>query len=276
MDGVFVDGGKRAIWALCLLVWAPLALAAPRIAIIIDDLGHDLEQGRRAIGLPAAVTCAFLPGAPYSISLAESAFGRGKEIMLHLPMDSVDDRPLGPDGLTVGMTREQFMASLYRDLDAIPHIRGVNNHMGSLLTQLPDDMSWLMRELRRRGLYFIDSRTTRATVAQRIAQSFGLATERRNLFLDNIPTKAAIDRQFDKLLRMARRRGRVIAIGHPYPETMAVLEGRLSRLGAETDIEVVSVSDLLMRQAPGGTPDLMASRDPVSPVAGADRSPIAP
>ena len=269
-------GGKRAVWALLLLVWAPLSLAAPRIAIIIDDLGNDLHEGRRAIGLPAAVTCAFLPRAPYSVRLAESAFGRGKEIMLHLPMDSVDDRPLGPDGLTVGMTREQFLTSLYRDLDAIPHIRGVNNHMGSLLTQLPDDMDWLMRELRRRGLYFIDSRTTRATVAEQTARSFGIATDRRNLFLDNLPTRAAIERQFDKLLRMARRRGRAIAIGHPYPETMDVLEARLPGLSVETGVEVVPISDLLMRRAPAGTPDLMALRDPVPPLVGADRSSTGP
>ncbi len=269
----FAGRRRWCIRVLCLALWAPVALASPRIAIIIDDLGNDLEQGRRAVDLSAALTCAFLPGAPYSIGLAEAAFGRGKEIMLHLPMDSVDDRPLGPDGLTVGMTREQFMASLLRDLEAIPHIRGVNNHMGSLLTQLPDDMGWLMGELRRRGLYFIDSRTTRATVAERTARSFGLVTGRRRLFLDNIPTTAAIGRQFDKLLRMARRRGRAIAIGHPYPETMAVLERRLPGLEAETGIELVSVSELLLNRGRDGTPELMASRD-TRPAA--DLAPVRP
>ncbi len=237
------------------VAWAALLSAAPRVAIIIDDLGNDLEAGRRVARLPAAVTCSFLPATPYGAMLARLAHALDKEVMLHLPMDSIDDRPLGRHGLTVGMTRKQFMASLRHDLDAIPHVIGVNNHMGSLLTQLPENMVWLMAELRRRGLYFIDSRTTRATVAQDTARSFGIVSGRRDVFLDNVPTVEAVDRQFDKLLAMARRRGRAIAIGHPYPATVEVLERRLRR----PEVEVVPVSALLTDGAGSWTPDLVAS-----------------
>ncbi len=245
-----------------LLCFSPVLFAQPRIAIIIDDLGYNAVDDRAIVDLPGAVTCAFLPAAPYSRILAEEAHRQGKEVMLHLPMDSIDDRPLGHAGLTVGMSRRQFVSALRRDLQAIPHISGVNNHMGSLLTQLPDNMVWLMNELRRWPLFFIDSRTTSDTVAQQFAESMGVPVQRRDVFLDNIPTLAAIDRQFEKLLLLARRRGQAVAIGHPYPQTLALLQSRLARL-AEEGVELVSVSHLLNGDLRTPQPYMAASERPI-------------
>ena len=135
-----------------------LAGDRPRIAIIIDELGDNLVNGLRAVRLSGDVTCSFLPFAPYTTGLARQAHFQDKEVMVHLPMDSLDDRRLGPGGLTVGMVRARFTQVLRADLKAVPYATGINNHMGSLLTQLPENMAWLMAELRRHPLYFVDSR----------------------------------------------------------------------------------------------------------------------
>ncbi|NIR58018.1 MAG: divergent polysaccharide deacetylase family protein, partial [Gammaproteobacteria bacterium] len=194
----------------------------PVVAIVLDDLGPGWRQGRRAVTLPGAVTCAFLPHTPHAQGLARLAHAEGKEVMLHLPMQPVDARPLGPGGLILDMTRAAFVRRLRDDLRAVPHVRGVNNHMGSLLTRHPGHMAWLMRELGRGRLYFVDSRTTAATVARRLARERGVRNTERDVFLDNRRSPGAIRAQLHALLAQARRRGTATAIGHPYPETLAV------------------------------------------------------
>jgi len=223
------------------------ALAAdhPRIAIIIDDLGDNLVNGLRAVRLSGDVTCSFLPFAPYTKDLARQAHFQDKEVMLHLPMDSLDDRHLGPGGLKVGMLRDRFVKVLREDLRAVPYATGVNNHMGSLLTQLPENMEWLMTELQRYPFYFVDSRTTRSTVARNYAMSWGIPSQKRDVFLDNRQTRPAIIRQFRRLLAIAKARGQAVAIGHPYDVTLDVLEEWLPRLARDEGVELVHVSRLL-------------------------------
>jgi polysaccharide deacetylase 2 family uncharacterized protein YibQ len=142
------------------------------------------------------------------------------------------------------MTRAQFIQTLQRNIASVPHVVGVNNHMGSLLTRDPTAMRWLMSELRADGLFFIDSRTTDATVAERVASENLLATSRRHVFLDNTPRESEIKRQLAQLLRKARSQGRAIGIAHPYPETLAVLREELPKL-KQQGIELVSVSELI-------------------------------
>ena len=221
------------------------------IAIIIDDLGDNLSYGLRAVRLPGEVTCAFLPHTLYARQLAVAAHRRDKEVMLHLPMESEDGQYPGPGTLSLNMTQSEFIRTFRDDLASIPYVAGVNNHMGSLVTRHPGHMSWLMQEINRRGdLYFVDSRTTEATVAQRVAQESGVPNLRRNVFLDNDLHPEAIARQFAHLLKLAKRRGSAVAIGHPHPATLRFLKNQLPHL-SEQGIQLVSISQLIdLKQHP--------------------------
>jgi len=203
----------------------------PAITIIIDDIGFYLGRGHRALQLPGDLTYAILPHARHGRELAEMAHTLGKEVILHLPMQPEHNRRVDEGALSQIQTRQQFLGTLREDLRRIPYIRGVNNHMGSLLTQQNRQMHWLMQELSlHEGLYFIDSRTTPKSVGYQQAQRQGLASLRRNVFLDNDIDTAAINRQFIKLLSIARLRGTAVAIGHPYLQTLAYLENILPAL----------------------------------------------
>lgn len=229
----------------------PLSHPQPSIALIIDDIGDNLSHGLRAVRLPGIVTCAFLPHTAFAQQLAVSAHKHNKEVMLHLPMESEDGRPPGPGALTLEMSRAEFIRTFQTDLAAIPYAAGINNHMGSLITRHPGHMSWLMQEIKRRGdLFFVDSRTTEATVAQRVAQESGVPNLRRDIFLDNDQKPKAIAEQFSQLLALARRRGSAVAIGHPHLATLRFLEEQLPRLRDE-GIQLVSVSQLInLKQHP--------------------------
>lgn len=227
-----------------------------RIAIIIDDLGYHLGRGQRAIDLPADITLSILPHAPNSKALAISAHDLGKEIMLHTPMSNTAGKPLDAGALTNSMNREQLVDTLRENIAAVPHVSGVNNHMGSLLTQQADPMHWLMSELIEQKLFFIDSRTSADSLAFEVARDYALPSLKRDVFLDHQRDTAFIESQFDQLLRIAHKRGWALAIGHPYPETLALLEKRLPQLSQE-GVEVVNVSSLLQNQRMiAASPDL--------------------
>lgn len=236
------------LFLLCGLGMAHAAQPPPAVSIIIDDIGPALRPGQRAIGLPGPVAFAFLPHTPHSVTLAELAAQRDKEVLLHLPMQAIQDGPLGPGAVTLDMDRVQFSKAVAAALAAIPHRSGVNNHMGSLLTQHPGHMTWLMQDLKQRGdLFFVDSRTSAQTVAEQMAQEQGVPVLRRHVFLDHDPTPQAVEAEFERLLALARRQGEAIAIGHPYPSTLDVLERRLPAL-AEQGIELISLQEMLARQ----------------------------
>lgn len=215
-----------------------------KIALIIDDLGYQQVAGERALALPGAVTYSFLPQTPFARKLASKAHQLNKEVMLHQPMESDNGNRLGNGALTLDMSRVQFTRILQHNLASIPYVAGVNNHMGSLLTRDPTAMRWLMSELRAGGLFFIDSRTTDATVAERVARANLIATSRRHVFLDNTPDEIEIRRQLRQLLKMARTQGHAIGIAHPYPQTLAVLHQELPKLNQQ-GIELVPVSELI-------------------------------
>ena len=213
----------------------------PAIAIIIDDLGEQWQAGKRTIELHSDITLAILPFTTHGRRLAEIALQQGREVMLHAPMEPLS-HPAWRNGLTRGMTEMELRGELQRMLDALPPISGVNNHMGSALTQEREMMDWVMAELAPRGLFFIDSRTTPASRALSAAQAHAIPSARRDIFLDNVRTEDAIAQQFHALLKLARERGQAIAIGHPYPETLNFLEKALADLD---DVRLVPVSHLL-------------------------------
>jgi len=222
----------------------PLA-DSPQIAIIIDDLGNRLHDGQRVVRLPGQVTLSIMPFTPFARRLALLAHHNHREIMLHLPMESVDERYLGRGGLDEAMNENAFDQTLQASLEAVPDIAGVNNHMGSRLTQDATRMGWFMDGLLRHGeLYFVDSRTTARSQADTVARQYGLEHARRDVFLDDDRSPASLQKQWNKLLRLARRQGSAIAIGHPYPETIHFLQQVLPTLANER-LELVPVSALL-------------------------------
>lgn len=220
-------------------------ISAPaKIVLIIDDMGNSLDLGHRAISLHGAINYAFLPHRPHSKSLAKLAHKQTKEILLHLPMSNLSDNPTGAGTLKPSMNRQQFLNELHANIASVPHVKGLNNHTGSLLTQLRQPMDWLMSSLKQQQLYFIDSRTSPRTVAAKIATQHHLPILKRDVFLDNIREKSAIDKQFRRLIDLAKKQGVAVAIGHPYPETLAYLEDMLPRL-ADMGITLTRASDLL-------------------------------
>jgi len=217
----------------------------PAISIIIDDLGNLRDRGLRAIHLPGAITYAFLPHTPHARELANLANRLNKEVMLHLPMEAIERKRLGPGGLTLDMTRQQFLRQLRDDIAAVPHLAGINNHMGSLLTQDLGYMRWLMQELDKHDeLYFVDSYTTKTSVAIQAANENWVPNIRRDVFLDSDRDPVKIRAELRRTVRLARKYGIALAIGHPYPETLEVLEQELPRLAAE-GVDILPVSQLL-------------------------------
>ena len=240
---------RSVVVSLLLAVPTTQAAETPaRIAIIIDDLGYQLEAGERTVALPGPVACAVLPLTPRGEHLAEEAWRNGKEVLLHLPLEAQTATQPEPGGLELDMSRQQLAATFDEAFYAVPYAIGVNNHRGSLLTRHPGHMRWLMEEIRGRGgLFFVDSFTTHESVALKLARESGVPAIRRDVFLDNDRAPAQISKQFERLKRLAKARGLAVAIGHPYPETLTLLEEELPRL-ADEGIELIKLSLLVSLQ----------------------------
>lgn len=236
---------------LTLVGQAAMAAAPARIAIIIDDLGYALDAGRRAIDLPGPVAYAILPDTPRGRTLAATAHAHGKEILLHMPFEAANfDGAVEPDVIMIDMDRADFERVFDRAIRSVPFAIGVSTHRGSLLTRHPGYMEWLMDAiLQHHCMFFIDSYTTPESVALRIAGEAGVKAARRDVFLDDDRSGRALEHEFERLKSLARERGRAIAIGHPYPETLDMLERRLPTLAGE-GYELVPVSSIVA-QAPG-------------------------
>jgi len=242
---------------LALPVWAATAADKPAlISIIIDDLGNNLHHGQRAIALPGAITYSVLPFTPFGKQLAKQAHQQGKEVMLHLPMDNSHGRPLGPGGLTFKQERPIFEQQMAQAIAATPYVSGINNHMGSGLTTSNERMQWLMQALKDYPLYFVDSRTSVASVAARTALALEIPTLKRDIFLDHEATAEFTEQQFNRLIKKARIKGNAVAIGHPYPSTLDYLEKILPQLES-LGVQLVSPSHLLALQ---NTPQLIAKK----------------
>jgi polysaccharide deacetylase 2 family uncharacterized protein YibQ len=230
---------------LGILAAAPVVADGPRVTVIIDDLGYSLDAGLRTVGLPGPVVCAILPQTPRSMLLGELANDRGKEVLLHLPLEALDPTVAGEPGLIrLDSTRRALGETFSENLASVPFAIGVNGHRGSLVTRHPGHMTWLMEEVASRNLLFVDSYTTHHSVALQMAREAGVPSTRRHVFLDSDPAPAAIEREFERLLVLARRRGSAVAIGHPYPETLELLERRLPGLSDE-GVTLVGIRELI-------------------------------
>lgn len=215
------------------------------LAIIIDDLGNDRSAGNAVVSLPFPVTVSVLPNLPYSADIAEEAYRRGDQVLLHLPMEaqSASAQPEASE-LRVGMNAKQVRGALFSMLDTVPHVVGVNNHEGSRATSDPALMNELMPALHERSLFFIDSRTSASTVAYDAARRSGVASASRKVFLDDNIDRDAIDAQINLAVRDAARDGSAIAIGHPHPATIAALAKSAPSFEAQ-GVRLVFASDLV-------------------------------
>ena len=216
-----------------------------KIAIIIDDIGNKPADAD-AFALPEKVTFAILPHTEYSTAFSNWANQQSREVMLHMPMESLNGKALGEGALLSTMYPNQVEQALLHALESVPDAVGVNNHMGSKLTQITLQMSTVMDVLRDKGLFFVDSRTTRFTRAHLIAQQTGVLSAQRHIFLDHYAQEAFLQRQLDTLIRQARRKGKAIGIAHPYPVSIKFLNQALTRL--PKDVELISMTEYLGHQ----------------------------
>jgi hypothetical protein len=223
----------------------PRRPAEARVAIIIDDLGNNLLDGRRLIQIEPPVALAVLPFRPFSRQVAELAHLFGREVLLHLPMEA----QRGDGGDTAGLLRVSAergeIDGLVNDaLHSVPGAIGVNNHMGSRFTENREHLTWVLEELKQHNLFFIDSRTSGDSVVCEVAAGVGVPCRTRAVFLDNVDDPGMIRAQFDHLAQLARTGGDVIAIGHPRPNTLDVLTEVVPRLES-SGVQVVPVSTLM-------------------------------
>jgi uncharacterized protein len=206
----------------------------PEIAIVLDDVGLDKKGAQRAIALPEPVTISFMAYATDLPQMAEEAHRNGHELMLHVPMEPISrSEDMGPNGLSVDLSRDEVLRRLRWDLDRFDGYVGINNHMGSRFTADAAGMSWVLEELKARGLLFLDSRTIGNSVGIELARKFGVPHAGRDVFLDNVIEPAPIEAQLAETEEIARRHGSAIAIGHPHDVTLDVLTPWLAGLKAK-------------------------------------------
>ncbi|MBP7586944.1 MAG: divergent polysaccharide deacetylase family protein [Thermoanaerobaculia bacterium] len=222
-----------------------------RVAIVIDDLGRDVAAPGKLLDVlarsgNAQLSWAVLPYESRTAEVVELLRRHGAEMLLHLPMDPEGAADPGPGALTTEMSQRELAAATAAALAAVPGALGVNNHMGSRLSADRAAMAAILGEVRREGRYFLDSRTSAASVGFEISRELGIPAAERDLFLDDVAEQSAVAAQFAKLLALARERGAAIAIGHPHPATLSVLREEIPRAMA-AGIEFVPVSYLLER-----------------------------
>ena len=219
----------------------------PVVAIVIDDFGYDPRESRRAAALPGPIHFAVLPHTPFARMSSELAIARGHEVLLHLPMEAKNGSDPGPGAILGRLSEEETRQAVRDALESVPHAKGMNNHMGSLLSREHHHLAWVMSELREHHpeLYVLDSRTHPESQVRHIASWAGLPATQRDVFLDAEPHNEDFVRQQMALLeRIAHRDGMAVGIGHPYPETLRVLEEILPDL-KERGIRLIKLSDYL-------------------------------
>jgi hypothetical protein len=222
----------------------PGAEPVARIALVIDDLGRSLDDVHTLEQLGVPISYSVLPFEDHTAEVVADLRKRGKEILCHLPMEPRNSENPGPGALLLGMSRAQLRELTADALAAVPGATGVNNHMGSSLTEDEGSMEAILGVLKGRKLFFLDSRTSAQSVGYRTAMDLGVPSAERQVFLDNDQKTEAIQVQIQRLQTLARQRGSAIAIGHPYPTTLAVLAQEIPRLRA-AGFELVPVSYLL-------------------------------
>ena len=230
----------------------PAGVASPdisptraKVSIVIDDFGTDVGIAKQFASLPFPVTLSVLPHLVHSREIAELAHLEGREVMLHLPMEPLNPKVSpGPGALMLSMPADQIRLNIKAALDTSPYFDGVNNHMGSRMTQDAQVMKTVLSEIKERGLFFVDSMTTNESKGWKVARELKIPTLKRDVFLDDDPSAEAIRSQIARLVEIAKIRGTALAIGHPRKTTLRSLQEGAAYFG-EKGIEIVAVHDLM-------------------------------
>ncbi|MDA5545312.1 MULTISPECIES: divergent polysaccharide deacetylase family protein [Yersinia] len=219
------------------------AAQAGKLSIVIDDFGYRPQNENKVLQMPLPISVAILPNAPYAKEMAIKAHNQGREILIHLPMAPLSKQPLERDTLQPSMSSEEVQRIIRQAVNNVPYATGMNNHMGSAMTSSLPGMQKVMQALEHYQLYFLDSVTIGNSQASKAAEGTGVKVIKRKVFLDDSQNEAAIRQQFNRAVELARRNGSAIAIGHPHPATIKVLQQMLPQLPA--DIVLVRPSALL-------------------------------
>jgi len=217
-----------------------------RAAIIIDDFGYNKKIAEEFIDLDIPLNISILPKLPYSVAVAEMAKAKGKEVMLHLPLEpygypNVDP---GPGVILVKMSKGEILRQLEGDLQSVPYAVGVDNHEGSRATENKELMTTVLKYLKRKNLFFIDARASSKSVANDVAKQLGLRSAKNEVFLDNQRNIGYIKERVRLLIKLAQQEGKAIAIGHPHSQMLQVLKESIPLFEKER-IKLVFVSELL-------------------------------
>jgi len=218
----------------------------PKVAIVIDDLGGENKISRELLRWDLPLTFSVLPFTPHAKTVALEAHRQGREVILHLPMEPHGYPKIRPgEGVLLQeMDEAKLLRQLSKDIEAVPYIKGVSNHMGSRLMEDPEKVRIVFSELKRRGFFFLDSRTTPQTVGLQVAQSVGLRAIERSLFIDHSSDEQEIKQKLERLTQISLSTGKAIGIGHPHPSTIKCLKEMIPKM-QEKGIEIVPLSTLL-------------------------------
>lgn len=218
---------------------------SPKVAFIIDDLGYEIEVAKKILELEFPLTLSILPFLKYSEYMAEEGKKNNQEIMLHLPMEPNDSSiDPGPGAIKSYMSKEEIRQAVRGSIFDFPYVIGMNNHMGSKITEDREIMKIILEEIKRYNLFFIDSMTSKNSIAYQVAQEMGVKTAVRAVFLDNENDMEYIKGQMLEVQKIALRDGEAIAIGHSRINTFYVLKRMIPEL-IRAGIEIVPVSELV-------------------------------
>lgn len=214
----------------------------PMLAIVIDDMGPDIKKLRELISIGEPVTIAVMPNMRYSKEVSKEASTSGLDVIVHMPMEPKDPEGHDPgDALLVTMTPAQIAAKMEEGFKTVPDAIGINNHMGSRFTESDESMRAALKVVKKKDMLFLDSRTSPDTVGGKVARELRIKNAERNVFLDNTRDVRYIKNQLIEAARIAKKRGKAVAIGHPYPETIKALAEALPELDG---VELVPISEI--------------------------------
>lgn len=220
-----------------------------KIVIIVDDLGLNKNPIDELLKIPAPITFAVLPNLPYSKYAAEKAEKKGWDVILHMPMEPKESSgytgiDAGDEVLLVGLPKDAILSKLDTSLSSIPHVKGVNNHMGSKFMENDELTELILRDLKKRGLLFVDSKTSSQSKGYQNALKLGMDAAQRDLFLDNSSKDPKyVKKQLAKLVEISKKNGYAVGICHPYPGTVEALSEMIPQISDE--VEVVSISNII-------------------------------
>ncbi|MFA9408145.1 MAG: divergent polysaccharide deacetylase family protein [Candidatus Dadabacteria bacterium] len=220
-----------------------------KIVIIVDDLGMNKNPIDQLLKIAAPITFAVLPNLPYSTYAAEKADKKGWDVILHMPMEPKESSgytgtDAGDEVLLVGLPKETILTKLNNSLASVPHVKGVNNHMGSKFMENSELTELILKDLQKKGLLFVDSKTSSQSTGYETAMKLGMKTAQRDIFLDDFSKSSGyVKDQLKKLIEISKKRGYAVGICHPYPKTLKALSEMIPLIGDE--VEVVSISNII-------------------------------